>query len=64
MLDFKGVKLIMTFICNMEEVFEILNSRNSLGKSNKESLKLINKNHGRAELLINTNYMPVFIHLN
>ena len=48
---FQDRKATVTFIHIVDNVFSILNSRNSLGKGSKQPLKLVNKQQWEAELM-------------
>ncbi len=54
---FHNSEATVTFIRNVDKLFDILNSRNPLGKRSKQPLKLINKNTWEAELLVIANYL-------
>ena len=54
---FHNSEATVTFIRNVDKLFDILNSRNPLGKRSKQPLKLVNKNTWEAELLVIANYL-------
>jgi hypothetical protein len=54
---FHNSEATVTFIRSVDKLFDILNSRNPLGKRSKQPLKLVNKNTWEAELLVIANYL-------
>lgn len=54
---FKESEATVTFIRTVDKLFDMLNSRNPLGKGSKGPLKLINKNYWEAELLMIAKYL-------
>ena len=49
---FQDSKATVTFICIVDKVFDVLNSRNPLGKGSKQPLKLVNKQPWETEQTI------------
>ena len=54
---FQDSEATVTFIRMVDKVFDILNSRNPLGKGSKQPLKLVNKEQWEAELIMIANYL-------
>ncbi|CAB3997104.1 DNA transposase THAP9 [Paramuricea clavata] len=55
--QFQDSEATVTFIRTVDKVFDILNSRNPLGKGSKQPLKLANKLKWEAELIMIANYL-------